>query len=559
MPKINKRLGEILVSSGVITEEVLQNALELQKNTGNKLGEILVKEGFTTEDQIIEAVKSQLGIQYINLDTINISPEIIDIIPEGLARKHELLPVEVVNGQLLVAMADPLNYYALEEIRLHSGLLVKTTISRRESVLNNLEKYYGQRKAKEAIEDFAKTYGIRQKNIVTTADEEENNAPIIKFLNTIIESAIYYGASDIHIEPEEFEFRVRFRIDGVLREMMNSNIGMLDPIVSRIKIMSNLNIAEKRIPQDGRFNYRVKDRNFDLRVSTAPTMWGEKIVMRLLDKSNFIMNLNTLGVEEADMKKMKSIIAKPYGIILVSGPTGSGKTTTLYTFLNILNDETKNIITIEDPVEYNFRGINQMQINPKVGFTFSNGLKSILRQDPDIIMVGEIRDGETAEIAVRAALTGHLVLSTIHTNNAVGTITRLENMGIESFLLSSTVAGVIAQRLVRKICPNCGYEHQTDIREMKLLGLQLPVTIRSGKGCSFCNNTGYKGRAGIYEVMSVNSDLRQLIDERRPEREIEDAAIKNGMTLLREACKRKILSGITTVEELLRVTYGANE
>lgn len=559
MPKVKKRLGEILVSSGVITEEVLQKVLVLQRNSGNKLGEVLVAEGLTTEDQIMEAVKNQLGIQYINLDNINIAQDIINIIPEAIARKHELIPVEEVNGQLLVTMADPLNYYAIEEIRLHSGYVVKTAICRREIVLTNIEKYYGQSKAKEAVDDYVRAYGIRPKEISQTSEEDENAAPIIKFLNTIVEGAMLNGASDIHIEPDEIELRVRFRIDGVLKEMMRTNVGMLEPVVSRIKIMSNLNIAEKRIPQDGRINYKVKDRNIDLRVSTAPTMWGEKIVMRLLDKSSFNLSFNTLGIEDEDMEKMQAIISKPYGILLVCGPTGSGKTTTLYSFLNILNEETKNIITIEDPVEYNFKGINQMQVNPKVGFTFASGLRSILRQDPDIIMVGEIRDAETAEIAVRASLTGHLVLSTIHTNNASGTITRMEDMGIEPFLLSSTIIGVIAQRLVRKICPHCGEEHISDSREMRLLGLSIPMTIRKGKGCSFCNNTGYKGRVGIYEVMSINAELKQLIDEKRPEREIEEAALRNGMSLLRDACIKKVLSGLTTVDELLRVTYGSNE
>ena len=536
MRKVKKRLGEILVDSGVITEEMLEKVLIIQKNSGRKLGETLVAEGLTTEDQIMEAIKNQLGIPYINLDSINIPQEIINLLPEAIVRKHELIPVEEVNGQLLVAMADPLNYYAIEEIRLHSGLLVKTAICRRESILNNIEKYYSQSRAKEAVDDYVRAYGIRPKEVVQNTEEDENAAPIIKFLNTIIEGAILNGASDIHIEPDEVELRVRFRIDGVLKEMMRTNVGMMDPVVSRIKIMANLNIAEKRFPQDGRINYRVKDKSIDLRVSTAPTMWGEKIVMRLLDKSSFNLSLNTLGIEDKDLKRMEVAIRKPYGVILVCGPTGSGKTTTLYSFLNILNEETKNIITIEDPVEYNFKGINQMQVNAKVGFTFASGLRSMLRQDPDIIMVGEIRDGETAEIAVRAALTGHLVLSTIHTNNAAGTITRLEDMGIEPFLLSSTVVGIIAQRLVRKICPYCGEDYSTDQMEMKLLGLEFPVTIKKGKGCSFCNNTGYKGRVGIYEVMDINSELKQLIDEKRPEREIEEAAkerIKSqGLTII---------------------------
>jgi type IV pilus assembly protein PilB len=559
MPKVKKRLGEILVSDGVITEDMLLRVLAIQKAGGKKLGEVLVSEGLATENQIMDAIKNQLGIQYINLDNINITQNIIDIIPEAIARKYELIPVEEVNGQLLVAMADPLNYYAIEEIRLHSGYAVKTAICRRETVLNNIEKYYGQSKAREAVDDYVKAYGIRHREAAADALEDENSAPIIKFLNTIVENAVINGASDIHIEPDEIELRVRFRIDGVLKEMMRTNLGMLDPVVSRIKIMSNLNIAEKRIPQDGRISFKVRERNIDIRVSTAPTMWGEKIVMRLLDKSSFSLSLNTLGIEDSDLVRIRSVISKPFGIILVCGPTGSGKTTSLYSFLNILNEESKNIITIEDPVEYNFRGINQMQVNPKVGFTFASGLRSILRQDPDIIMVGEIRDGETAEIAVRAALTGHLVLSTIHTNNASGAITRLEDMGIEPFLLSSTIIGVISQRLVRKICPNCGEEHAADSREMRLLGLNRPALIRKGKGCSFCNNTGYKGRTGIYEVMSVNSELKQLIDEKRPEREIEAEAIKSGMSLLREACIKKVLSGVTTVDELLRVTYGSNE
>lgn len=559
MPKVKKRLGEILVSSGVITEEALLKVLTIQRNTGKKLGEVLVSEGFATEEQIMDAIKGQLGIQYILLDNINIARDIINIIPESIARKYELIPVEIVNGQLLVAMADPLNYYAIEEIRLSSGYAVKTAICRREKVLSNIEKYYGQSKAKEAVDDYVRVYGIKPKEAVQAVEEDEANAPIIKFLNTIIENAILNGASDIHIEPDETELRVRFRIDGVLKEMMRTDAAMLEPVVSRIKIMANLNIAEKRVPQDGRINYKVKDKNIDLRVSTAPTMWGEKIVMRILDKSSFSLNLNTLGIEDEDLERMKSIIGKPYGIILVCGPTGSGKTTTLYSFLNILNEETKNIITIEDPVEYNFRGINQMQVNPKVGFTFASGLRSILRQDPDIIMVGEIRDDETAEIGVRAALTGHLVLSTIHTNNAAGTITRLVDMGIEPFLLSSTVIGVIAQRLVRKICPNCGEEHLTDTREMRLLGIDAPAVIRKGKGCSFCNNTGYRGRIGIYETMSINSEVRQLIDDRKTEREIENASRENGMSLLRDACVRKVLAGVTTVDELLRVTYGSNE
>ncbi|HEY8892279.1 MAG TPA: ATPase, T2SS/T4P/T4SS family [Clostridium sp.] len=554
MAKIKKRLGELLVDSGVISEEALEKALKLQRNLGKKLGEVLVSEGFITNELIVEAVKSQLGIQSIDLSTLNIRPEIIDTIPESIARKYEVLPIDVVNGQLLVVMSDPLNYYAIEEIKMASGYVVKTAIALRDSMLSNIEKYYGQSKAREAAEDYGRVYGFKPKNI-ELVEEDENAAPVIKFLNTIIENAILNGTSDIHIEPEEQEMRVRYRIDGVLREMMRINVGMIDPVVSRIKILANLNISEKRIPQDGRISHTSKSKNIDLRISIVPTMWGEKIVMRILDKSNFSLNLETLGLDDLDMSRLNRITSKPHGIILVCGPTGSGKTTTLYSVLNVLNDESKNIITIEDPVEYNFKGINQMQVNNKIGFDFANGLRSILRQDPDIIMVGEIRDGETAGISVRSALTGHLVLSTIHTNNAVGTITRMEDMGIEPFLISSTVTGIMAQRLVRKICPNCSQQHISDEKEIKLLGLEAPISLNKGKGCSLCNNSGYKGRIGIYEIMEISPEIRNLIDKRAPESEIENIATKQGMTILRQACISKVKQGITTVEEMMRVTY----
>lgn len=379
---------------------------------------------------------------------------------------------------------------------------------------------------------------------------------VIKFINTIIENAVLNNASDIHIEPEEFEFRVRFRIDGMLREIMRTDITMLDSIVSRIKIMANMNIAEKRLPQDGRISYKTKQKNIDLRVSTVPITYGEKVVMRVLDKTNFNFSLETLGMDKKDLEKLQKTIEKPHGIILVCGPTGSGKTTTLYSLLNILNTPERNIVTIEDPVEYNFKGINQMQVNTKIGFTFANGLRSILRQDPDIIMVGEIRDNETAEISVRSALTGHLVLSTIHTNDAVGTITRLKDMGVEPFLISSTLVAVVAQRLVRKVCPNCRQTYQSNQSEMKLLGLNEPKDLVKGKGCSICNNTGYKGRVGIYELLVVDDEIKRLIDNSAGEMEIQNMAIQKGMTKLRDAAAKKVLEGITTVDEMIRVTFG---
>lgn len=554
MSKIKKRLGEILIDAGVITEKMLQKALILQKGTGEKLGEILVGKGFITNQQIVNAIKEQLGIPVVNLNNINVRQDIIDIVPVAIAKKYEVIPVDIMNGFLFVAMSDPLNYFAIEDIKMATGYNVKTAIALKDSILDNIEKYYGKSKAQEAAQNYKKNFAsrrIREEEII-----DEASAPIIKFLNTIIENAVLYNASDIHIEPEEEEMRVRFRVDGILREIMRTDIDMISPVTSRIKIMAGLNIAENRIPQDGKINFKVKERDIAIRISTVPTVLGEKIVMRLLDKSNFSIGLEKIGMEQNELTKIMRMISNPYGIILVSGPTGSGKTTTLYSMLNALNDVSKNIITIEDPVEYNLKGINQMQANTKIGFDFANGLRSILRQDPDIILVGEIRDNETAEISIRAALTGHMVLSTIHTNNAVGTIGRLLDMDIKPFLISSTLAGVIAQRLVRKICPNCGEEYTSDEREMRLLGIENPVKLKKGMGCSLCNDTGYKGRIGIFEILEVDEDIKNLIDTNSTESEIRKIAFKKGMSTLRESCINKVINGTTTIEEMLKATYG---
>lgn len=557
MSKVKKRLGQILVDEGVITEKIMQKSLVFQKQTGEKLGEILVNQGFTTNEQILRAVKKQLGIPMLDLKNMNIKQEIIDILPVSTAKKYEVIPVDIVNGFLLVAMSDPLNYFAIEDIKASTGYNVKTAIALKEVIMGSIEKYYGKSKAEEAARNYKKIFSntkITQKDII----RDDSSAPIIEFLNTIIENAILYDASDIHIEPYGKEMRVRFRVDGMLREIMRTDVDMISPVISRIKILAGLNIAENRIPQDGRINFDTKQHTVDIRVSTAPTILGEKIVMRLLDKNNFSINLEKIGLGNNELIKLKTIISKPYGIILVSGPTGSGKTTTLYSMLNILNNVSKNIITIEDPVEYNLEGVNQMQVNNKIGFGFANGLRSILRQDPDIILVGEIRDGETAEISIRSALTGHMVLSTIHTNNAVGTISRLLDMGIKPFLISSTLAGVIAQRLVRKICPNCGEEYISDEREMRLLGLEIPVKLKRGKGCRLCNNTGYKGRTGIFEILEIDREIKNIIDVNYIENEVERLAVLKGMNRLRSACITKVLNGITTVEEMLRATYGEN-
>lgn len=556
MAKVKKRLGEILVDSGALEQLALEKALSMQKDSGLKLGELLIKENFLTEQQILEAIQKQLDIPSINLDTVSIRPEIINMLPGNLVRKYSVLPIDVVNGQLMVAMSDPLNYYAIEEIVAVSGHITRVSIALKDSIAENINRYYGRSKAVEAVRDYSKTYGKKKNENEDTTEIDESSAPIIKFINTIIENAMLNGASDIHIEPQETQMRIRFRVDGILREILTTEPEMVEAVVSRIKIMANLNIAERRIPQDGKIHYRVNGKSIDLRISTANTMWGEKVVMRILDKSSFLPNLDGLGLMKDDYEKMRNIIGKPHGIILVCGPTGSGKTTTLYSVLNEINDVSKNIVTVEDPVEYNFKSINQMQVNAKIGFTFATGLRAILRQDPDVIMVGEIRDSDTAEISIRSSLTGHLVLSTIHTNNSISTVTRLEDMGIKPFLISSTVVGIISQRLVRKICPNCGEKHVTDSRETRLLNLAEPITVRKGRGCSLCNNTGYKGRTAIFEVLEITREIKELIDQGGTEEQIEKAARKDGMHFLREACEIKVKEGVTTVDEMLRVTFG---
>ncbi|KZL93384.1 GspE/PulE family protein [Clostridium magnum] len=555
MAKIKKRLGEILIDAGVITEDVLQKALIIQRDSGGKLGEVLVDRGFTTNEQIVNAIKHQLEIPLIDLDSINIKQDIIDIISVNIAKKYEVIPIDILNGSLLIAMSDPLNYFAIADIKLATGYNVKIAIALRNSVLENIEKYYGRSRAQEAAHSYSKNY-INKNEDKDNEIVDEASTPIIKFLNTIIENATLYNASDIHIEPDEREMRVRFRVDGILREIMKADINMLAAVISRVKIMANLNIAENRIPQDGRIIYKSRNRSIDIRISTVPTISGEKIVMRLLDKNNFSMDLEKLQLGQVDLIKLKRMISKPYGIILVAGPTGSGKTTTVYSILNVLNEVSKNIITIEDPVEYKLKSINQMQVNTKIGFDFSSGLRSILRQDPDIIFVGEIRDGETAEISIRSSLTGHMVLSTVHTNSSISTITRLLDIGIKPFLISATLIGVISQRLVRKICPNCIEKYISDESEMRVLGIGEPVTLSRGKGCSFCNNSGYKGRIGIFEILEIDKEIKNLIDNNTSVSIIEELAIEKGMNVLRKSCVSKVLQGLTTVEELLRATYG---
>lgn len=553
---MRKRLGDLLVESGLITEEKLKEALRIQKNTGKKLGEVLTEEGIISEGQIIEVLEFQLGIPHMDLEKHYIDPEIPRLINENLARRYLLIPVKKEKNRLIVAMTDPLNIFALDDVKIATGFNVESVISTKQNILNAIDEYYGKQNAEKAIEDFKKQYDVE--DISDFDDElldEINNAPVVRLVNSIIKQAVKSSASDIHIEPFEDALRVRFRIDGDLQEIMNPSKSTHSAIVTRIKIMGKMNIAEKRLPQDGRIEIVIDNKEIDLRISVLPTVYGEKIVIRLLDRSNFLMSRNDLGFTKENAELFESIIKNPNGIILVTGPTGSGKTTTLYTILRELNKINKNIITVEDPVEYRLTGVNQVPVNVKAGLTFANALRSILRQDPDTIMIGEIRDSETAQIAVRAAITGHLVLSTMHTNDTASTVARLTDMGIEPYLVSSSMVGVVAQRLARKICTYCKERYIPTTSEKNILNIEEDIVLYRGKGCSYCNSTGYKGRTAIHEVMPVVKEIRMKIDKRESADTIREIARDNGTISLYENCRELVLKGITTIDEMLKVTY----
>ena len=551
----NKRLGDILVDAGLLTMEQLKEALNKQKATGKKLGELLIDDAIISEADMIKALELQLGIAYTDISKIYIDPEIPKLINESLARRHTLIPIKKENNKLIVAMTDPLNIFARDDVSIATGLDVEPVTSSRMAIINAIERYYGKQRAEKAIEEFKRQYDISGiTELLEESISETENAPVVRLINSIISQAVKQKASDIHIEPAENNIRIRFRIDGDLQEVMTPEKSAHSAIVTRIKIMAKMDIAEKRLPQDGRIELQVDGREIDMRISTIPTVFGEKVVIRLLDRENFLATKTQLGFSQSNLELLDKLIKNPNGIILVTGPTGSGKSTTLYALLKELNNVRTNIITIEDPVEYRLEGINQVQVNPKAGMTFANGLRSILRQDPDIIMVGEIRDAETAQIAVRASITGHLVLSTMHTNDASSTITRLVDMGIEPYLVSSSVVGVVAQRLVRKICTHCKSTYEADSFEKQVLNEDNAV-IHKGRGCSACNGSGYKGRTAIHEVMAVNKDIRVLIDKKASIDDIRSAAAANGTVTLRESCKKLVLSGVTTVEEMIRVTY----
>lgn len=550
-----KRLGDMLIELNYITNDDLQEALKLQKNTGKKVGEILIEKGFISEDDLLQALEIQLGIQRIYLDVLTIDKRAVKTIPESLARKYNVLPVQFVENKLLLLMNDPLNLIAEDDVRIASGRDVKIALCGKSEIAQAISKYYSEDYMKKTAEEF-KSLGKIEEILEEDISEDIKNAPAVKLVDSIIQNAVRSKASDIHIEPFENRICIRYRIDGALQKQFDSPKEPLAGLITRIKIMSNMDIAERRIPQDGRIFTKVDNENVDLRVSVLPTVNGEKIVIRILDKSAFNIGKAELGIADDDLRKINKIIGKPHGIVLVTGPTGSGKSTTLYSLLKDLNNEEKNIITIEDPVEFSMDGINQVNVNSKAGLTFASGLRSILRQDPDIVMLGEIRDAETAEIAVRAAITGHLVLSTIHTNDAPSSIVRLKDMGVAPYLLSSSLVGIIAQRLIRRLCVHCKEEYIASDYEKEILGVPKNQTLNLYRkvGCNRCSSTGYKGRVGVYEIMEINKELRELINKDASVESITNSALKNGMKTLSKSAINVILKGNSTVEELLRIT-----
>ena len=557
-----KRLGELLVGAGAITEEELNRGLELQKGTKDRLGDVLVKNGIITEDAVIEALTTQLGIQYIDLTKVNIPTELAQVLPRNIAKQYNVVPVRTIKDELFIAMADPMNFYAIEEVRKAVRKKVVPMVARKAAVERAIQVLYSNEGAAKAIEEMKREGAGSESEMDmsfvsnTIGDDSINSAPAIRLVNSIIERAVTERASDIHMEPREDELRIRMRIDGLLRDILSVPRNIQNSVISRVKIMSGMNIAEKRIPQDGRFNVKVKDKDIDLRVSSLPIVYGEKLVAPLLDKSGGNVTRDSVGIHGADAARLNEMLRARSGTILIVGPTGSGKSTTMYALIGELNTTEVNLVTLEDPVEYNISGVNQVQINEKAGLTFASGLRSILRQDPDIICVGEIRDGETAEIAMRAAMTGHMVISTVHTNDAVGAIERLEDIGVEPFLVGSALRGVISQRLVRRVCPKCRQAYTPDHDELLSLGMQPEdgLTFYRGVGCPDCFNTGYRGRAAVFEMMTMTAEIRDKIIVSAPRTEIEQALRSAGKYVsLKQNALRLVREGVTTSSEVIRV------
>ncbi len=570
---MSQRLGDLLLKEKVITQEQLDQALKSQKDTGGRLGAVLVKLGFLSDEDITNFLSRQYGVPAINLAYFEIDPSVVKLIPYETAKRYQILPLSRVGASLTIAMVDPTNVFAMDDIKFMTGLNIEPVVASESSIMDGIDKAYGSGEPEEDLEQvMASMSDIADTDVELQAEEEEiglsdlekaaDEAPIVRLVNMILSDAVKKGASDIHLEPYEREYRVRFRIDGVLQGIMTPPMKLKDAITSRIKIMAKLDISEKRLPQDGRIMLKMKigsrKKQLDYRVSTLPTLWGEKVVLRLLDKENLRLDMTKLGFESESLTKFEKAILKPYGMVLVTGPTGSGKTNTLYSAISRLNTPDTNIMTAEDPVEFQIGGVNQVQMKESIGLNFAAALRSFLRQDPNIILVGEIRDFETAEIAIKAALTGHLVLSTLHTNGAPETISRLMNMGIEPFLVATSVHMIVAQRLVRRVCKDCGEVLELPPQALIEAGFTPEeakfVKVRKGKGCGVCNNTGYKGRCGLYEVMEIDDDIRELILVGASAVELKKKAIERGMLTLRRSGLTKVKDGVTTLEEVARET-----
>ena len=557
-------IGEILIREGSITRDQLQRGLAHQREIGKRLGEILIELGSVSEEDVAKALAKQFSLPYLSLASLSMTPVPIHHRPSSkYLREHKIFPLEVKDGVITVAMSDMADPYTLDDLRMSTGLTITVCLAQDREILEAIDQYYGDGQA--TIEKIVKGYSEEEGG--ASGDEREDvdhlrdlasEAPVIQLVNLVITRAVEARASDIHIEPFEDTLRIRYRVDGVLVDHESPPKRLQRAVISRVKIMAKMNIAERRLPQDGRIRLQILGKDLDLRVSTIPTLHGESVVMRILDRSSLLLSLRDMGMPEDIRLQFQRLIRKPHGMILVTGPTGSGKTTTLYTALSEINSVDKKIITIEDPVEYQLQGVNQIHVKPKIGLTFANGLRSIVRQDPDIIMVGEIRDAETADIAIHSALTGHLVFSTLHTNDAPGAITRLLDMGIENYLVSSVLVAVLAQRLVRVICPECRESYRLDSAAIHRMGIKTEVDgalqVFRGKGCAACNFTGYRGRSGIYEFLVISEEIQRLILEKADSNMIRQKALQLGMKTLWEDGWRNVELGVTTLEDLLRVT-----
>lgn len=566
LPVAYMRLGDLLISAGVIRPEQLNDALAIQKKTRERLGDVLINNGIITEQQLIEALQMQLGVDFVDLTAVSIPLELARFVPRSIAKKYCVVPVKLQKDELYVAMSDPLNFEAQEEVKSASHKQVVPMIATRRAVEQAIATLYGNEGTARAIEEMKREAGSNQADIVPVqmskaVDNGTAEAPTIRFVNSVIERAITERASDIHLEPQEGEMVVRMRIDGVLRRIFTVPANLQATVIARLKIMGGMNIAERKIPQDGRAMVTAKDKEIDLRISSIPTIYGEKIVLRLLDKSSGHINRKTIGLEGEDEKKYDRLLKNSSGVILIVGPTGSGKSTTMCAMIQELCNEQTNIMTLEDPVEYNIPGANQCQINEKTGMTFAAGLRSILRQDPDVISVGEIRDGETASIAVRAAITGHMVISTLHTNDAVSTISRLVDIGVEPYMISSALRGVVSQRLVRKICLQCRKAYTPTEEEKRMVGIaeNEDVTFYKGEGCQECGRTGYRGRRGVFEILTLDAALRREVANNASSEELTKTALENGFVTMKDNCRRLVLEGVTTVAEAAKAINSAAE